>query len=326
MSALRKTDELHPHPQLGPGGIPREAQARSARLKELEAIIERSAKAVWDMAEALKEIREQKLWDREHGGTHTSWTAYCDERWGISLGWAAAMIAAVGVRQQLKDSSAPKSLPTHVAQAVELAQADEGDREAVWQKAVEGASGDAGPSTREVRRAVKEHKAAAAPPIPRPSRAQLAHDAAHETKRLAQSFQLSVRSLMPYLDMLPENETETCAYMIVQTVHAVIQILEEAGHLKRSVTGRVAACSDPPRITDDGRKIELQPVTLEDHKILMQRALDTGCMAWGVLANVVDATLVAEGLTPAERVQWASLAREGADSLRAFADDLEPAP
>jgi len=59
--------------------------------------------------------------------------------------------------------------------------------------------------------------------------------------RAAEGFQLSVEALMPHVKYLPDDEAETCAYRVIQTVHAVIQILEEAGHLKPSVAHAVLA-------------------------------------------------------------------------------------
>ncbi|MDP2957314.1 MAG: hypothetical protein Q8N53_12895, partial [Longimicrobiales bacterium] len=168
----------------------------------------------------------------------------------------------------------------------------------------------------DVRAAVKEYNAEAAPPLAKASQPVLALDAARELRRAAERFQLSVQSLMPHVKDLSEADTEAGAYVVVQTVHAVIEILEEAGHIKPPVRRGVLG-STPDRS-------ELQPVTLEDHKILMQRALDAGSVAWGVLANVVDAAVLAEGLSAAERVQWADLAREGAASLEAFGDAIDP--
>lgn len=210
----------------------REAQVRSTRLKELEATIEGSARAVWNMAEALKEIRDSKLWE----DTHDTWGAYCRDRWGIASDWANRTIQALEVREQLATGAPARQLPTHVAQAVELAVvAGEKERAAVWDKAVATSSGKAGPSKLDIRAAVKEHKTATAPEPPKPTRAELAHEAAREVRTAAERFQISVRSLMSHIKHLPEADTEACAYVVVQTVHAVIEILEEAGHIKPSV-------------------------------------------------------------------------------------------
>jgi hypothetical protein len=54
------------------------------------------------------------------------------------------------------------------------------------------------------------------------------------TKRLmkyAEGFVTSVELLMPHLDNLPEDEVQGCAYKVVETVVAAMDVLREHGHI-----------------------------------------------------------------------------------------------
>lgn len=219
----------------------READARRQRLKALESTIEKSAQAVWDMAEALKEIREDELWKE----THDSWTAYCEDRWGIDYKWANKTIQAIEVRRQLS-SDASRRPPKHVKHASELASVPEDDRRRVWSRAVEKAEADgkSEPSLhRHLTPAIREYKqdqeAAAPKPSPEERRASEAHEAASQMRSSAETFLRRVELLMPHLDNLPPDQVQSCAYGIVKTVHDVMATLEEHGHVRGDVAGAV---------------------------------------------------------------------------------------
>lgn len=59
-----------------------------ARLSELEAIVDRGSKTVMDVAVALTEIREQRLYK----GSHTTFAEYVEERFGFGKRWANMLI------------------------------------------------------------------------------------------------------------------------------------------------------------------------------------------------------------------------------------------
>ena len=59
-----------------------------ARLAKLEAIVERGSKTVLDVAAALAEIREGRLYKATHG----SFAEYVEERFGFGRRWASMLI------------------------------------------------------------------------------------------------------------------------------------------------------------------------------------------------------------------------------------------
>lgn len=59
-----------------------------ARLAKLEAIVERGSKTVLDVAAALAEIRENRLYKSTHG----SFAEYVEERFGFGRRWASMLI------------------------------------------------------------------------------------------------------------------------------------------------------------------------------------------------------------------------------------------
>lgn len=205
---------------------------RASRLQELEYVIEKSAQAFWDMAQALREIREDGLYKESHG----TWENYLGDRWGFSKAWASDLMNAARVVEQLEKVKALRPLPTHVTQAVRLSSAAEEDRPEVWTRAVEEAekAGKKTPSERDVRRAVVAHKKSKANGRPEP-RPDLAHDAAKNMRHSAEAFVTSVERLVPYLADLPDDEARSCSYKVAETVHAALAVLRDAGVLDSSV-------------------------------------------------------------------------------------------
>lgn len=216
----------------------------TGRLKELEATIEKSAKAVWDMAQALKEIHDDDLWKETHG----TWGEYCEGRWNIGRSWALATIQAVEVRKQLTAGGVRSSGRLHVKQASVLARVPEVDRPRVWEKAMEKAQRDGKdePSLhRHLTPAMQEYRAEQVAPSRDPTPADRAHDAARDMRRAAEGFATTVDLLIPHLTHLTEDEAQGCAYKIVETVHAVIATLQEHGYLKDSVARGVLGGTAP---------------------------------------------------------------------------------
>ncbi len=85
---------------------------------------------------------------------------------------------------------------------------------------------------------------------------------------------------------------------------------------------RVQAEQSTQDVPTLGRWWENKPKTASEHRDLTLRALQAGQEAWGVLASIVDTDMLVEVLSPAERVQYADVAREGAEHLAAFAERL----
>lgn len=68
------------------------------RLAELEAIVERGLVTFVEVGRALQEIRDAKLYK----ATHTTFEAYCKERWNFSASRGRQLIAAAGVAGRLE--------------------------------------------------------------------------------------------------------------------------------------------------------------------------------------------------------------------------------
>lgn len=216
----------------------REKQAAKVRLQELEATIEKSAEAVWDMAQALKEIKEDELWRQ----THDSWKDYCEDRWGISRGWAHATIQAVEVRRQLDGEDVISRGLLHVKQASRLATIPEEDRKEVWDSAVSKAEkeGKDAPSLhRHLEPTIREYRKQGRAPRPAPKPADEAHEAASTFRRDSERVVASLEALVPHLDNLTEDEAQGCAYKVVETVQAMMGILEENDLIRADVARAV---------------------------------------------------------------------------------------
>lgn len=208
-----------------------------ARLAELEAIVERSAQAVWDMAEALREIRE----DRLYKATHKTWVAYVSERWGISEAWANNAIAGTEIRALLrsKNHGPGHGLPTTVSQARVLQPVPDADKPKVWQQAVQRAEldGKPEPSKRDVAAAVKRYKEETTLPQPDPTEAARrdARTAVNDVSRYADNLISALRRALDGIDHLPEQEQESLAYRVVQLVTFCMRELEDRGLVRESV-------------------------------------------------------------------------------------------
>jgi hypothetical protein len=95
----------------------REVTPAPDRLAECEAIIERGLRTFIEVGEALREIRDAKL----YAATHATFEDYCKERWGregISRARAYQLIAAAEVSKKLDKFGLP--LPATDAVAREL--------------------------------------------------------------------------------------------------------------------------------------------------------------------------------------------------------------
>lgn len=99
--------------------------AESRHLRALEGRIERGLQTFRDVGLALMEIRE----DRLYRATHTSFEAYCLERWNLEKARAYQFLGAAEVVKAIGDGAGP----TNEAQARELVALVHEDPEAVRQ-------------------------------------------------------------------------------------------------------------------------------------------------------------------------------------------------
>ncbi len=103
----------------------------SCRLAELEGVIERGLKTFLEVGNALREIRESRLYLRECA----TFDEYCRERWGWDRVHAHRHIEAATVAEVLSIDNAAG--PSNVAQAREIApllRQDEREALAVWRE------------------------------------------------------------------------------------------------------------------------------------------------------------------------------------------------
>lgn len=106
--------------------------AETARLCELERVIERGLNTFVEVGNALMEIREARLYRNTHG----TFEAYCAARWNISDRRARQLMAAAEVVNGLETG---KILPVVESQAAALTVIEPEHRAEVWQRAVETA-------------------------------------------------------------------------------------------------------------------------------------------------------------------------------------------
>jgi hypothetical protein len=102
-------------------------------LEECEAIIERGLQTFYEVGAALLRVRELRLYRIEH----SSFEAYCAERWGISRPRAYQFIEAAEVRSNL--STIVDTLPMTESQARPLARLEPDQQREAWQQALQRA-------------------------------------------------------------------------------------------------------------------------------------------------------------------------------------------
>ncbi len=133
------------------------------KMNDLESIIEAGLKTFVEVGAALSIIREQRLY-RE---THSSFDAYCEERWGWTRQRAAQLIDASDVVQEL--STMVDTLPASERQARELVAVPEEKRAEVWQEATKAAEAEGKkPTAEHVKKAGEPFR----PKMPAPPKAK----------------------------------------------------------------------------------------------------------------------------------------------------------
>ena len=131
----------------------------SAKLQHHEAMIRRHLRSCLEVANSLMEIRNDRLY-RE---THSTFEAYCQDRWMIThrhvnrwIQWAE-VVESLGPSGPNGDGAEPERLPTET-QSRPLSRIEPERRREAWDRAVEIAGGSQ-PSERIVRQAVDEIQA-----------------------------------------------------------------------------------------------------------------------------------------------------------------------
>jgi hypothetical protein len=147
-----------------------EIQRIPRTLKDNEAVIQRGMLQVWEVANALKDIREQKQY-LEAG--FKTFEAYCQERWKFTRDYASKLIQGAEVVANVSASvnKAVNDLSTIVdklpesewqARAIREATKQPEEQAEVWEQAVEDAGGEQ-PTAPQIKRAAEKVKAAKEP-------------------------------------------------------------------------------------------------------------------------------------------------------------------
>ena len=121
-------------------------------LKDCEAVIERGMQTVFEVGAALKQIRDNTLYDKKYGQGATFET-YCKDRWGFTRMRASQLIAAREVVENVNQGL--QIAPATERQVRPLSKLDDpGQQAEAWAHAVEDAGGEQ-PTAKQVAAAVK---------------------------------------------------------------------------------------------------------------------------------------------------------------------------
>ena len=103
-----------------------------SRLTELEQVISHGLQTFVEVGNALKEIRDSRLYRQAHG----TFEDYCSDRWGFSREYGRLLISSAQVSQQM--ATIVGKSPATESQARELGRIkDTEERQEVWQQVTE---------------------------------------------------------------------------------------------------------------------------------------------------------------------------------------------
>jgi len=122
--------------------------AKTTSLEENEAIIGRGLNTFFEVGNALVAIRDNK----QYKETHSTFEAYCSERWGIKKSHAYNLINGSKVIKAL--STIVDVLPETEKQSSEIAKAPPEEQAEVWQQAQEETGKDQ-PTAKEIKEVVE---------------------------------------------------------------------------------------------------------------------------------------------------------------------------
>lgn len=129
--------------------------SETLELQQLEGVIERGLQGFYEAGQALRQIRDKKLYRLQY--RYSSFEAYCQERWQIGKARAYQLIAASRVVTALSTQVDELQLPETEAQTRPLTSLPPGQQLAAWQAAQQIAGGHPTPEqVRRVSQAVKQ--------------------------------------------------------------------------------------------------------------------------------------------------------------------------
>ncbi len=125
--------------------------AEALELSSLESTVERSLKAFWEIGQALRQIRDRRLYRQDF----STFEDYCTNRWEMSRRWAYQLIDAATVYENVRHGA--QILPANERQVRPLAALPSQEQPRAWAQAV--ATAPNGKLTAfHVARVVEEHQ------------------------------------------------------------------------------------------------------------------------------------------------------------------------
>jgi len=159
---------------------------------------------------AIKSIKDNRLYHATHGGKHTTFQAYCKERWGWGQNYAGKLADAADVVKRIEGESGTKvPLPIHETQARALKTLPEEEQSEAWEEAVEESDGQ--PTAAKVQEVVERRtKASDDPTVPKDLEIQEAVKFIQKAKSIVE------KSTNPYLQKNPAQKDLENAFHTVK--------------------------------------------------------------------------------------------------------------
>lgn len=125
-------------------------ETETERLTQLEAVVKRGLAQFYAVGDALREIRESRLYREEY----ESFEAYCADKWQMTASRARQLIGAANVIDEIE--SVTTVTPTRERQTRALAQLPKGERAGAWDEVVSEAGPE--PTTAQVESVVAKRR------------------------------------------------------------------------------------------------------------------------------------------------------------------------
>ncbi|MCH2397887.1 MAG: hypothetical protein MK364_02170 [Pirellulales bacterium] len=119
-------------------------------FKRLDGVVKKACDAQWEMAAALNEIRERKLYRADH----PTFEAYCKKQHAFTRTRAYQLTDAAEVRKQIENVYHGRQIPTSERQCRELVVVPENKLPEVWSQIVEHSESEGKQITAKM---IKEH-------------------------------------------------------------------------------------------------------------------------------------------------------------------------
>jgi hypothetical protein len=242
------------HPPADPSAALWVVPKPGAVLAECEAVIERGLATFIDVGQALLRIRGERLY-RE---THSTFEAYCRERWDLGRKRAYDYVVAaevMGALSPMGDIAPPAK--ERVARELAPLRAEPDEMREAWAESIERSNGDQ-PTAAQVRTVVNGHRAEyAAPPTPRRARGseiRAEHKAAVQAARSA--FEHATRAgelLLEARDRVPGREWRDWLKRERTPERAASRYMDLAS---RETPESAARCGCGGSLQDDGRCVK----------------------------------------------------------------------